>query len=115
MLSTMSTQTSAIQNLKKNPWIRIDLGREYTVHEVELFNRKDCCAELLHDIDISVGTDLHAMNFCGHFAGPSTRGGERIAVFCPYHTSRSGRYVQIQSVEGWGNYLSVAEVKVWGH
>ncbi|XP_062595638.1 fucolectin-like [Saccostrea cucullata] len=98
--------------LEKNPWIRIDLGRNYTVHEVEVFNRRDCCPERLHDVDIRVGNDLHAMHLCGHFTGPSTRGGERIAVFCPYNTF--GRYVEIQIVEGWNNYLSVAEVIVWG-
>ncbi|XP_062595648.1 fucolectin-1-like [Saccostrea cucullata] len=99
-------------DLEKNPWIRINLGRNYTVHEVEVFGRKDCCFQRLHDVDIRVGNDLHDMHLCGHFTGSCSRSGERIAVFCPFNTF--GRYVQIQIVEGWNNYLSVAEVIVWG-
>ncbi|XP_062599430.1 fucolectin-like [Saccostrea cucullata] len=100
-------------DLEKNPWIRIDLGRNYTVHEVEVFGRKDCCVERLHDLDIKVGNDLHEMHLCGHFSGSCTRAGERITVFCPFNTA--GRYVEIRIVEGWNNILSVAEVLVWGH
>ncbi|XP_061186475.1 fucolectin-like [Saccostrea echinata] len=99
-------------DLEKNPWIRIDLGRNYTIHEVEVFGRRGCCVERLHDVDIRVGNDLHDMHLCGHFTGSCTRSGERIAVFCPFNTF--GRYVKIQIMEGWNNYLSVAEVLVWG-
>lgn len=38
--------------------------------------------------------------------------GQRIAVFCPSNTT--GRYVQIQIVAGNSNYMSPAEILVWG-
>ena len=48
---------------------------------------------------------------CGHVSG-YTRVGGRMAVFCP--TPTVGRYVQVQIVKGDSNYLSPAEVIVWG-
>lgn len=52
------------------------------------------------------------MQGCGHYTGPTTAMGQRIAVFCPQDTI--GRIVQIQIVKGNSNYLSAAEVLVWG-
>ena len=53
----------------------------------------------------------HKMRMCGHVSG-YTRVGGRMAVFCP--TPTVGRYVQVQIVKGDSNYLSSAEVIVWG-
>lgn len=66
----------------------------------------------LHDVDFKVGDDIHDMQGCGHYTGPTTAMGQRIAVFCPQDTI--GRIVQIQIVKGNSNYLSAAEVLVWG-
>ncbi|XP_022302255.2 fucolectin-3-like isoform X1 [Crassostrea virginica] len=93
------------------PWLRIDLGGHYVIHEVEVFARSDCCGHQLHDIDVKVGKRTHKMRLCGHVSG-YTRVGGRMAVFCP--TPTVGRYVQVQIVKGDSNYLSPAEVVVWG-
>lgn len=65
----------------------------------------------LHDVDIRVGETIHNMEFCGHFTGHASTG-QRIAVFCPSNTT--GRYVQLQIVAGNSNYMSPAEILVWG-
>lgn len=28
---------------EKTPWLRIDLGANYRIHEIEVFARSDCC------------------------------------------------------------------------
>lgn len=65
----------------------------------------------LHDVDIRVGETIYDMEFCGHFTGHASTG-QRIAVFCPSNTT--GRYVQLQIVAGNSNFMSPAEVLVWG-
>ena len=68
-------------------------------------------AKQLHDIDVKVGNSPRRMRMCGNVSG-YTRVGGRMAVFCP--TPTVGRYVQIQIVKGASNYMSPAEVVVWG-
>ena len=68
-------------------------------------------AHQLHDVDVKVGKNPHKMRLCGHFTGYTKVGG-RMAVWCPSRTV--ARYVQIQIVKGVSNYLSPAEVVVWG-
>lgn len=31
---------------EKYPWLRIDLGATYLIHEIEVFARSDCCGKL---------------------------------------------------------------------
>ena len=68
-------------------------------------------AHQLHDLDMKVGNSTRNMLLCGHFSGYTTVGG-RMAVFCPTPTVR--RYVQVQIFKGDSNYMSPAEVLVWG-
>ncbi|XP_061186886.1 fucolectin-7-like [Saccostrea echinata] len=96
---------------ERSPWLRIDLGRIYEIHQIEIFARKSCCDGRLHDVDVKVGKNVYYMHFCGHFMGP-TKAGQRFSVWCPSKTY--GRYVQIQIVEGSENILDPAEVAVWG-
>ncbi|XP_061186216.1 fucolectin-like [Saccostrea echinata] len=97
---------------EKTPWLRIDLGRNYKIHEIEVIARSNCCADQLHDLDIKVGKSVHDMYLCGHYTGTPKVVGQRIAVWCPSDTV--GRYVQIQIIMGWKNVLSAAEIIVWG-
>ena len=70
-----------------------------------------CAAKQLHDIDVKVGNSTRRMRMFGHVSGDTGLDG-RMAVFCP--TPTVGRYVQIQIVKGASNYMSPAEVVVWG-
>lgn len=41
-----------------NPWILIDLGAEYTITHIKVFNRLDCCSKYLILIQIFILTLL---------------------------------------------------------
>ncbi|XP_056013659.1 uncharacterized protein LOC130046372 [Ostrea edulis] len=93
------------------PWLAIYLGNTFVVHQIEIFNRADCCGYKFHDADVRVGRSQSNLHSCGHYAG-SAQNGERIVMTCP---SRSiARFVKIQIVKGTRNVLHVAEVIVWG-
>nr|XP_022301562.1 fucolectin-7-like [Crassostrea virginica] len=98
---------------ERSPWLRIDLGRNYHIHEIEVFARRHChdCGQQLHNIDVKVGKTKDSMRMCGHYSA-SARPGEQIPIWCP--SGMVGRYVQVQIVRGEASYLSVAEVIVWG-
>lgn len=32
---------------EKSPWLKIDLGARYQIHEIEVFARSDCCGKFL--------------------------------------------------------------------
>lgn len=34
---------------EKSPWLKIDLGARYQIHEIEVFARSDCCGKFLID------------------------------------------------------------------
>ncbi|XP_056013660.1 uncharacterized protein LOC125675409 [Ostrea edulis] len=93
------------------PWLTIDLGNIFLVHQIEIFNRADCCGSKFHDAEVTVGKSLDNLQFCGHYSG-SARNGERIAMWCPPQTF--ARFVKIQIVKGTRNILHVAEVLIWG-
>nr|XP_022301250.1 uncharacterized protein LOC111109435 isoform X1 [Crassostrea virginica] len=104
----------ATTDRERSPWLRINLGRNYYIHEIEVFARRDCphCAgKQLHNIDVKVGKTKDSMRMCGHYSA-SARPGGQIGIWCPYGTV--GRYVQVQIVRGEASHLSVAEVIVWG-
>lgn len=65
----------------------------------------------IHDLDVGVGSGPRNMELCGHFTGHASNG-QRIAFWCPSNTK--GRYVKLQIMAGNSNYLSPAEVLVWG-
>lgn len=65
----------------------------------------------LHDIDFTVGKNIHNMHFCGHVTG-HTSTGQGIAVFCPHNTV--GRHAELQTVSGSSNVLTPADVLAWG-
>ncbi|XP_061187987.1 uncharacterized protein LOC133196053 [Saccostrea echinata] len=98
---------------ENHPWILIDLGKDFYVFEVEIYNvdkKVQCCANRFHDADIKAGRSLDSMLTCGHFVGPG-KDKERIIIRCRKITV--ARYVKIQITSGTNNYLHIAEVLVW--
>ncbi|XP_052062642.1 fucolectin-like [Mytilus californianus] len=93
---------------EKNPFWWVNLGREYLVERVEIWNRKDCCAERTRNMDVTVGPILNEMKLCAHYKGPSQKG-EHLVIGC---TKRMrGRYVKLQ-IQGTVA-LNLLEVKVF--
>ncbi|XP_071171933.1 uncharacterized protein [Mytilus edulis] len=98
-----------VTNRERNPFWWVNLGREYLVERVEIWNRKDCssCAERTRNMDVTVGRTLNDMKLCAHYKGPSQTG-EHLVLGC---TKRMrGRYVKLQ-IQGT-DYLNFLEVKV---
>ncbi|XP_063443475.1 fucolectin-like [Mytilus trossulus] len=99
-----------VTNSERKPFWWVNLGREYLIEKVEMWNRKDCaiCAKRTRNMDITVGSTLNAMKLCAHYKGPSHTG-EHLVLGC---TKRMrGRYVKLQIQET--DYLNFLEVKVF--
>ena len=98
------------------PWWEVDLGSNYSLTEVRVFNREDCCSDslsafyvLVSDTPIAAG-DVDAVRavpgVSGYFVAGT--GGRPSAVA----VNRSGRYVRVQLTRA--EYLQLAEVQVLG-
>ena len=95
-----------------NAWWQVDLGAVYPIHEIDIWNRTDDGSPWLTNYVIKLSdTDTEAA-----WASPKWQS--------PKHTVKAGRpttdmvgkkarYVRIQFVDGYTNYLSLAEVQVW--
>ncbi|CAG2251619.1 unnamed protein product [Mytilus edulis] len=95
-------------NRERNPFWWVNLGREYLVERVEIWNRKDCCAERTRNMDVTIGLTLNDMKLCAHYKGPSQIG-EHLVLRCT--KGMKGRYVKLQ-LHGT-DYLNLLEVKVF--
>ncbi|XP_052062644.1 fucolectin-like [Mytilus californianus] len=93
---------------ERNPFWWVNLDKEYLVERVEIWNRKDCCAERTRNLDVTIGPTLNDMKLCAHYKGPSHKG-EHLVLGC---TKRMrGRYVKLQ-LQGT-DYLNLLEIKVF--
>lgn len=52
---------------EKSPWLKIDLGARYQIHEIEVFARSDCCGKFLiykmHTVDRGILNSLSRKKF----------------------------------------------------
>ncbi|ACD95713.1 galactose-binding domain-containing protein [Trichlorobacter lovleyi] len=100
-----------------NDWWEVDLGSQKQIQEIKLWNRTDCCSERLSNFYVLVspnpfsGNNLKALlndpsiwHF--HHQGAAARE-TTVAV------AGEGRYVRVQLAGQ--NWLSLAEVEVFGH
>jgi hypothetical protein len=98
-------------------WWQVDLGAIHPITSIDLWNRTDCCAERLRKIYVFVSdipfqsnnlTDL--VNQPGVWNSYTFDPLSAAKISVP--VNRSGRYIRIQL--GRTEYLSLAEVQVWG-
>jgi hypothetical protein len=97
-------------------WWQVDLGAVQSVNEIKVFNRTDCCSERLSDfyvfisdvpfVSADVTTTLNQAGVSSYRVDGPAGAQAHVAV------ARSGRYVRVQL--NAPNYLSLAEVQVWG-
>jgi len=102
--------------LQFQPWWQVDLGAVGWIEGVGVWNRTDCCAVRLSDFYVLVSEEpfgsgslsgaLGQAGVSGYFV--SGQGGRPTEVA----VGRTGRYVRVQLVGT--DYLSLAEVEVWG-
>jgi RHS repeat-associated protein len=92
-------------NYEAGAWWQVDLGGMQAVQGVEVWNRTDCCGERLTNFNVMLLDSNQAIIASVNMAGA---GGTPTTV----PISGTARYVKVQLVGT--DYLSVAEVKVWG-
>ncbi|RRQ49956.1 hypothetical protein DZC72_05065 [Maribacter algicola] len=92
-----------------NPWWRVDLGREYTINKINMYNRTDCCYERLNGAKILVGNT--PSNNPADYIEVGTATADPSQFFTSVNTS--GRYLMVY-LPGNNKILSLAEVEVFG-
>ncbi|VDI44367.1 Hypothetical predicted protein [Mytilus galloprovincialis] len=85
----------------------VDLGRDYNIRQIEIFARRDCCGELIRQMDITAGPSHNLMTRCKFYIGPA-KTGYHLAFEC--NPIINGRYVRIQKKDMTN--LALAEVQV---
>ncbi|MBS1809999.1 MAG: discoidin domain-containing protein [Acidobacteria bacterium] len=99
-----------------NAWWQVDLGGNRAIESIRLYNRTDCCGDRLSNFYVFVSaTNMTGRSYTS-LLGDSTitryqvTGPASSLLTIPAITT--GRYVRIQLAGK--NYLSLAEVQVWG-
>tara|TARA_R100000306_G_scaffold889_2_gene2386 strand:+ start:37315 stop:39309 length:1995 start_codon:yes stop_codon:yes gene_type:complete len=97
---------------ESKPFWEVDLGKNFLVNEVKVFNRTDCCQERLDNYNIYV-TDKPVDDIRGRLEEFSWQEGNFLPSTSKSYTGNGfGRYVRIQ-LNGNG-VLNLAEVQVYG-
>ena len=108
--------TSSLTNWEFQPYLDVDLGEIKDIERIEVWNRNDCCTELLADYTIFVSNAPFAnsnltvvTNQIGVSSYPQT---EEAARPTTQEVGRTGRFVRIQ-LNGTA-FLAVTELKIIG-
>ncbi|XP_067256476.1 uncharacterized protein [Chanodichthys erythropterus] len=110
-LQQLYTGCSSTLN-ETNPWWRLDLRHIYSVSEVVVTNRKDCCAEQINGAEIHIGNSLENNGNNNPICAviPAIPAGESYNYSC---NGMEGRYVNL-IIPGDMKILTLCEVKVYG-
>ncbi|XP_068994737.1 uncharacterized protein [Embiotoca jacksoni] len=97
-------------NNDQNPWWRLDLLKTYTINNVTITNRQDCCHQRINGAEIRVGNSLNdngnANPRCAVI--PYIAGGASQTFEC---NGMEGSYINIV-IPGRKEYLTLCEVEV---
>ncbi|XDV35086.1 hypothetical protein PO909_005121 [Leuciscus waleckii] len=94
-----------------NPWWRVDLGNVYSVSNVTITNRGDCCKDRLRGAQIRIGNKLDNNGNNNELAATLLTAPNGTQTFS--FESVNGRYVNI-FLHGNDEILTVCEVEVFG-
>jgi hypothetical protein len=105
-------------NLETSPWWQVDLGASTAISSIVIWNRTDCCGNRLSDYWVLVSdtpfqpgdTPATLQNRAGTFSSHQTSAPSPSTTIT---AGAQGRYVRLQ-LSGM-NYLSLAEVQIFGH
>ncbi|XP_048244592.1 fucolectin-1-like [Haliotis rufescens] len=100
-----------------SPWFVVDLLGQYSVHNVTIYNRGDCCGERLHDFVIQVYVrnpsrcPSAAFSICKNYTGTFGSMGN-IACDAPVF----GRFIRLwkPKIRGKADVLNFCELEVYG-
>jgi hypothetical protein len=105
-------------NADANAWWEVDLGASVPIGSITIWNRTDCCRERLEDFWVFVSgapfrpTDTPATlkSRAGIWSSHQAAAPDPSVRITP--SAAAGRYIRVQL--GGTNYLSIAEVQVFG-
>ncbi|XP_002731582.1 uncharacterized protein LOC100377761 [Saccoglossus kowalevskii] len=98
---------------EQSAWWKLDLGDTYSISQVVITNRQDCCSERIDGAVVLIGdnSDISQNDQCGdQIDWNANTYGEKITFDCQL----SGRYVAVQ-LKDHNNYLHMCEVEVYGY
>lgn len=93
-------------NRQANPWWQVDLGKQYQITDVTLWNRIDCCGDRLDNFRLILSDD--GVNAVKTFMYSS--GGKELLSFA-VNPPTGARYVKVRIIGV--QYLQLAEVQVF--
>jgi hypothetical protein len=96
-------------DLQVNPWWKIDLGSEYDINLVKVWNRGDCCGERLTSLKLQASNDNVNFYDVDVLNGSTTNGG----VYS-FTRTFNGRYVRLILSKSTADYLTLCEVELYG-
>lgn len=103
-------------NYDAQAWWQVDLGSSQTIDNIKVWNRTDCCVERLSNFYVFVSDSPFTSTNLTATINQSGVSSYYISGVAPATTTisinRTGRYVRVQ-LSGT-DYLSLAEVEVWG-
>ena len=94
-------------NSDNEAWWKVDLGSAHQVNKVTLWNRTDCCGNRLSDFHVDL------LDIDGNVIASKEHTGAAAAT-TDINVSADGVYAVRVQLNGT-NYLSLAEVQVFGH
>ncbi|XP_062586231.1 uncharacterized protein LOC134247842 [Saccostrea cucullata] len=97
-----------ISNNDDHPWIQIDLGGDYFISFVRLYNRQDGLGERLHDLTLWVFRGYYNFTACGFFKGPGLTK-QVVEILCEDSVPRNMVRLQIT----YGSINNLALCWVW--
>ena len=104
----MDNSVTQTEELRSNPWWRVDLGDTYVISEINIFNRTDCCSGRLDGAKVMIGnTDSYNPQDFVEIGLLNQGFLQNLNA-----KKQSARYVMIY-LEGNNKVLSLAEVQVF--
>lgn len=95
-----------------NPWWQVDLGTDFVVNRIQLWNRTDCCRERLDNFRIWVKSSTgNWENFIAGSGLHTFDPGEQYPL--TFQGNKQARFIRVQ-IEKPTTFLSLAEVMVFG-
>jgi hypothetical protein len=96
-------------NLQANPWWKVDLGSNYYIYGLKVWNRADCCGERLTTLKVQTSNDNVNFYDVDDLKVAATNGGVYSFVN-PF----TGRYVRLMLGKPTADYLTICEVEIYG-
>lgn len=94
---------------EQNPWWEVDLGASYSLNEVRIFNRMDCCRERTRTLRVNLSNDDRNWQTAYVHNGSDFGGIDGNPLRVPLNVQ--ARFVRVQLNER--NYLHLDEIEVY--